>query len=285
MLALFIKLLLLTLPGFAHAQSGAAKLAGQVVCGTERWSAEDRRLVPYGDALDREEAARCIQRGEPTALAVMDAEGRATFYLLEDGAFKVRRQDWLPYIGDTVEIIGEVGSEGGALRLRVDALRVLMHAVADLEPRWEVVPDNPELALKDLSGVRRQLSAYRGQVVVLNFFATYCVPCRRELPSLVAFHNEYSGRGVQVIGVSADGVREGAKVRQFVKETKLNFPVWLGATEDDMGRFGLRPTLPDTVIIGRDGRMAGSVEGTFDPAELRRQVEALLAQPTEHPSR
>jgi thiol-disulfide isomerase/thioredoxin len=120
-------------------------------------------------------------------------------------------------------------------------------------------------------------------VVVLNFFATYCVPCRRELPSLVAFHDEYSGRGVQVIGVSADGVGDGSKVRRFVKEAGLNFPVWLGANEADMGRFGLRPTLPDTVIIGRDGKVAGRVEGTFDPVELRRQVDALLTQPAERP--
>ena len=271
-------LLLLTLPGFARAQTGTAKLTGQVVCGVERWEAEDRRLVPYGNILDREAAARCLLEGEQPVLAVMDAEGRATFYPLKGGAFKARGKDWLPYVGDTVEITGAVGTEGSMTRLRVDALRVVLHATADLEPQWEVVPDDPELALEDLSGAKRQLKAYLGRVVVLNFFATYCVPCRRELPSLVAFHDEYSGRGVQVIGVSADGAGDGSKVRRFVKETGVNFPVWLGATEADMGRFGLRPTLPDTVIIGRDGRVAGRVEGTFDPVELRRRVDALLTR-------
>jgi thiol-disulfide isomerase/thioredoxin len=278
MQAFLIHLILLTLPGFAP-QAGAAKqLTGQVVCGVERWATEDRRLVPYGDILDREAAARCLLEGEHPVLAVMDAEGRATIYQLEGGAFKARRQDWLPYVGDTVEVTGAVVTEGGTARLRVDALRVLVHAMADLEPRWEVVPDDPELALKDLSGAPRRLSAYLGRVVVLNFFATYCVPCRRELPSLAAFHDEYSGRGVQVIGVSADGAGDGSKVRRFVKEVGLNFPVWLGATESDMGRFGLGATLPGTVIIGRDGRVAGRVEGTFDPDELRRQVDALLTR-------
>ena len=283
MRAFLIHLLLLTLPGFAGVQTGAAKLTGQIVCGVERWEAEDRRLVPYGDILDREAAARCLLEAEHPVLAVMDAEGRATFYQLAGGAFRARGKDWLPYVGDTVEITGAVGTEGGTARLRVDALRVVLHATADLEPRWEVVPDDPELALKDLTGARRRLSAYRGRVVVLNFFATYCVPCRRELPSLVAFRDEYSGRGVQVIGVSADGAGDGSKVRRFVKETGVNFPVWLGATEADMGRFGLRPTLPDTVIIGRDGRVAGRVEGSFDPVELRRLVDALLTQPAERP--
>ena len=272
------------LNGSAAAQTGASKLVGQVLCGTERWSAEDRRLVPYGDVLDREDAARCIQKGERAALAVLDAEGGTTFYMLKDGVIKLHGKDWLPYIGDTVEITGVLGGDAGTINLRVDALRVLAHATADFEPQWEIIPDNPELALKDLSGAGRLLSAYRGRVVVLNFFATYCVPCRRELPSLVTFHDEYSGRDLQVIGVSAEGVGEGAKVRQFVKETRLNFPVWLGATADDMRRFGLRQMLPNTVIIGRNGRIATSVEGTFDPVKLRGQLEGLLAQPTGRPS-
>jgi peroxiredoxin len=278
-----ISLLLLILPSFALAQSGDARLVGQVVCGVERWSAADRRLVPYGDTPDREEAGRCIRGGGPVLLAVMDAQGRTNFYLLSDGALKLRGADWTPYIGDTVEVIGAVGRGSGAANLRVDALRVLVHATADLDPRWEVVPDDPELSLKDLSGVRRRLSAYQGRVVVLNFFATYCVPCRRELPGLVAFQGEYSARGVQVVGVSAGGAGDEPKVKRFVKEAGLNFPVWLGATENDMARFGLGRALPDTVIIGRDGRVAGSVEGTLDPRELRRRVDALLAKSGENP--
>jgi peroxiredoxin len=255
---LFVSLLLLP-PTAPPTQSGDAKLVGQVTCGVERWSAEDRRLVPYGDTLDREEAGRCIRRGGHVLLAVMDARG-----------------DWLPYVGDTVEVTGAVGRESGAVNLRVNALRVLVHATADLEPRWEVVPEDPELSLKDFAGVRRRLSEYRGRVVVLNFFATYCVPCRQELPGLIAFQGEYSARGVQVIGVSAGGPGDESKVRKFVKEAGLNFPVWLGATEGDMQRFGLKRALPDTVIIDREGRVAGSVEGTLAPAELRKRVETLL---------
>jgi starvation-inducible outer membrane lipoprotein len=69
-----------------------------------------------------------------------------------------------------------------------------------------------------------------------------------------------------------------AKVRQFIKETKLNFPVWIGATSADMQRFGLGSALPGTLVIGRDGRIIASIRGVIKPAELRKQLETLLAQ-------
>lgn len=272
---------LLTLYVLASGQTEAIKLQGQVVCGTDRWLKEDRRLVPYGDILDREVAAVCIAKGEPPLLAVMDAQGRTTFYPLEEGEFRRPEKGWLSYVGDTVEVTGTVGTKGGTRHLKVAALRVLAPAIADSEPQWEVVPYDPELILKDLSGVRRQLSAYRGRVVILNFFATYCVPCRKELPQLAAIQRGYADRGVQVIVVSVDDVADGAKVRRFVRETKLDLPVWLGATEADMARFGLRATLPDTVIIGRDGKVLERIEGTFISAELRKRIDALLAQAAE----
>jgi len=274
---MFLPTLLLSaaLSIFALGQAGAAlTFQGQVVCGTDQWLKEDRRLVPYGDMFDRAAAASCVAKGEPPLLAVMDAQGRSSFYVLEGGVFKLPERGWLPYVGDAVQVTGAVTTQGGTRHFRVDTLRVVMPAIADSEPRWEIVVEDPELTLKDLTRVRRQLSDYRGRIVVLNFFATYCVPCRKELPQLTAIQREYADRGVQVITVSADDVEDGAKVRRFVRETRLDLPVWLGATEADMARFGLRLTLPDTVIIGRDGRVAWRVEGAFDPAELRRQIDA-----------
>jgi thiol-disulfide isomerase/thioredoxin len=91
--------------------------------------------------------------------------------------------------------------------------------------------------------------------VVLNFWATWCIPCRKEMPDLAAIQNEYAALGVQVIGAGADTLADRSKVLQFAKETRINFPVWLGATTDDMKRFGLGPSLPGTAIIGRDGKI------------------------------
>ena len=63
----------------------------------------------------------------------------------------------------------------------------------------------------------------------LNFWATYCIPCRKEMPDLAAIQNEYAALGVQVIGASTDEAADRAKVLQFVRETKINFPIWMGA--------------------------------------------------------
>ena len=268
--------LLLALFCFAHGQADTAKLQGQIVCGTADWLKEDRRLVPYGDVLDREAAARCIEQGGPAQLAVLDAHGQTTFYALEGDAFGREQRGWLTYVGDAVEITGTVSTQDGSRRVKVDTLRVLVPAIADSGPQWDVVPGALDLTLKDLAGVRRQLGAYRGRVVILNFFATYCVPCRHELPLLTMIQDEYAVKGVQVIGISADEVWAVAKVRQFAKATKLNFPVWLGATEADMARFGLRATLPNTVIIAPDGRVVGRIEGPCNSAELRKQLDSLL---------
>jgi thiol-disulfide isomerase/thioredoxin len=208
----------------------------------------------------------------------MGSQGRTNFYVLEGGDFNLPGKGWLTYVGDVVEVTGSVSRKGGTAHLRVTTARMVTHALADSERLWEIVPYDPELALKDLSGARRRLSEYRGRVVVLNFFATYCVPCRKELPQLTAIQRKYADKGVQVIAVSADELSDAAKVRRLVRETKLDVPVWLGATEADMARFGLRPMLPDTVIIGRDGRVAERVEGVFNPAELRKQIDALTTQ-------
>ncbi|HWN99463.1 MAG TPA: TlpA disulfide reductase family protein [Blastocatellia bacterium] len=132
--------------------------------------------------------------------------------------------------------------------------------------------------LKDMLGVEQRLSAYRGRVVVLNFWATYCIPCRKEMPDLAAIQNQYAALGVQIIGASSDDSTALVKVRQFIKEAKINFPVWIGASAVDMERFGLGSALPGTLVIGRDGKIIASIRGVIKPAELRRQIESLLAR-------
>ena len=97
------------------------------------------------------------------------------------------------------------------------------------------------------------------------------------MPDLASIQNEYAALGVQVVGASADEVEDRAKVLQFVKENKVNFPVWTGATTADMMRFGLGAALPGTIIIGRDGRVAKVVSGIVNQAELKKQIDVMLA--------
>ena len=118
-----------------------------------------------------------------------------------------------------------------------------------------VIGAEPELALKDIYGVEQKLSDLRGRVVVLNFWATYCGPCVREMPELVAIQNQYAALGVQVVGASLDTPAERNEVRKFITNLKINFPIWLGATTKDMARFGFGATIPNTAIIGRDGKV------------------------------
>ena len=133
------------------------------------------------------------------------------------------------------------------------------------------------MTLKDLFGAEQRLGALKGRIIVLNFWATYCVPCRQEMPDLTAIQNEYAALGVQVIGASADEAEDRDKVLQFVKETRINFPIWMGATTADMMRFGLGAALPGTVIVGRDGRIAKVISGLINQADLKKQIDVMLA--------
>jgi peroxiredoxin len=99
------------------------------------------------------------------------------------------------------------------------------------------------------------------------------------MPDLALIQNEYAALGVQVIGASTDEANDRGKVLQFVKETKINFPIWLGATTADMIRFGLGGALPGTIIVGKDGRVVRVISGVVNQADLKKQINALLALP------
>ncbi len=132
------------------------------------------------------------------------------------------------------------------------------------------------LELPDLSGRRQSLADYRGRIVVLNFWATWCVPCREEMPILVSLQRRYGERGVQVIGASVDWESSRQEVARFAQKMKLNFPVWAGATVADMQRLGLGTALPATAIIGRDGTIAARILGIIDRDDMEERVEWLL---------
>jgi len=131
-----------------------------------------------------------------------------------------------------------------------------------------------ELTLKDIEGRDVRLSDYRGKVVMLNFWATWCPPCRKEIPDLIKLQRDYGSRGLQVIGVTYPP-EDLAEVRQFVREAKVNYPIALGSKETRM-LFSSSEALPMTVVIGKDGRVRDIIEDILLPKEFEEKIKPLL---------
>jgi thiol-disulfide isomerase/thioredoxin len=270
--------LLLALTFGRVAQNAPTKLEGQIVCCADCWNRADRKTVPYGTPADLVKASDCVAKGDPTLLAVaMNGGAAIVFYHLEDGAYKKPGKNWLEFVGSRVEITGLTHSKKDKYFVRVDELKVLA-TPEQISPPPNVIGNEEELVLKDIFGVEQKLSSFRGRVVVLNFWATFCGPCLKEMPDLAAIQNQYAALGAQVIGAAADTMAEQKEVRKFITDLKINFPVWLGSTTEDMARFGLGPALPGTVIVGRDGKIFAVYRGVIKVADLKKQLDALIAK-------
>jgi thiol-disulfide isomerase/thioredoxin len=132
----------------------------------------------------------------------------------------------------------------------------------------------PRLELNDIEGRALRLSDYKGKVVLLNFWATWCAPCRAEMPDLVKWQREYKNRGLQVIGITYPP-EELAEVREFIKSIKVNYPVALGE-EQTKAIFDKGETLPVTVVIDKKGMVREVIQGIIFPEEFERKVKPLL---------
>ncbi|MGA3210878.1 MAG: redoxin domain-containing protein [Terriglobales bacterium] len=131
----------------------------------------------------------------------------------------------------------------------------------------------PDFSLLDLEGQQLALANYKGKVVLLDFWATWCVPCRAEIPHFVAFQVKYREQGLQVVGISMD---DGPKpVREFYQEFKINYPVAIGNAQV-ADAYGGVLGLPVTVLIGRDGRIQARYVGVVEMPVLEEKINALL---------
>ncbi len=132
----------------------------------------------------------------------------------------------------------------------------------------------PDFTLTDISGNKLSLSDYRGKVVLLDFWATWCGPCRIEIPGFVELQNRYRGQGLAVVGVSMDDGPE--PVREFYKEFRMNYRVVLGS--DKIGElYGGVYGFPTTFLIGRDGRIYAKHVGAADISVFEEEIKQLLA--------
>jgi thiol-disulfide isomerase/thioredoxin len=272
--SIYILIAVMAFSVFTAAQNSAVRLEGQVVCCADCWAEADRTKVEYGNAEDLLKAKSCVEGGDPTLLAVRTGD-RFKFYQLAEGKFRLAEKNWLAYVGKKISVSGTVNKTKKAEIVKVDALEILEKSLAERQSA-EVLGTQVELKLKDLLGAEQTLAQYKGRIVVLNFWATYCVPCRKEMPDLSAIQNEFAALGVQIIGASTDEASERPKVLQFIKDVKINFPIWLGADASDTLRFGVGTALPATVIIDKDGKIYKTISGIVNQTDLRKDIEKLL---------
>ena len=119
----------------------------------------------------------------------------------------------------------------------------------------------PGLALNDVNGAAHDLAQYRGQVVLINFWATWCEPCREEMPSIQRLRERLAGKGFAVLMVNVDEPE--SRVRHFLTETRLNLPVLIDRNKNATRAWGVR-VMPSSFIVGPDGRIRYRVVGEID---------------------
>jgi thiol-disulfide isomerase/thioredoxin len=130
-------------------------------------------------------------------------------------------------------------------------------------------PPAPPFALKNLEGrLVAPLKDYKGKIVVINFWATWCAPCLAEVPEFVRLQRSYRNRGLQVIGVTYPPVNP-ARIRRLAFKSRINYPLLFG-NRRIAKLYGVTNVLPVTIIVGRQGRLEGRIDGVTDLEEVKK---------------
>lgn len=137
-------------------------------------------------------------------------------------------------------------------------------------------PGLMESALADLKGTKTPLATWKGKVLVINFWATWCAPCRKEIPALIRMQQKFGPRGLQFVGIAID---EKDKVEPYVREMGINYPILIGeldAVELSRSLGNQLGALPFTVVVDRTGKVVKTELGGVDEARLTGVVQPLL---------
>lgn len=134
---------------------------------------------------------------------------------------------------------------------------------------------NLDFTLHDVDGREIALSHFRGDVVLINFWATWCTPCRVEIPDFIGLYAKYHERGLVILGVSVDDPVP--RLVSFVAEFRMTYPVLVGAERRDLlDAFGQLGGFPTSLLISREGKVCARYEGRVDKTDLEGRIQALL---------
>jgi thiol-disulfide isomerase/thioredoxin len=134
----------------------------------------------------------------------------------------------------------------------------------------------PNLELKDLAGHSQKTASLRGSIVVISFWATWCTPCREELPRLSKLAQDYSANSVRFVAISIDEPKDRVKVAPYVAEQKLAMEIWVGGDTDMLAQVGLGDIVPGTIILDQQGEIIGRITGEAREEDIRSRVDWLL---------
>ena len=149
-------------------------------------------------------------------------------------------------------------------------------AVASLSAqKAELKPANLNFSFKDINAKKVSLSDFKGKVILLDFWATWCIPCKREIPGFIELQKKFGDRGLQIIGLSVDDPLTAAKT--YATDMKMNYPVLLAeGKEDILKAYDPIPSIPVSVIIDRQGRIVARHLGIASMDVFEKEIVPLL---------
>src|SRR6266849_8307509 len=153
-------------------------------------------------------------------------------------------------------------------------LRMARRSGVIAAPRITHATVAPDFSLESLDGKNMRLSDLRGKAVLLNFWATWCAPCKIEMPWFVELQNQYGREGLQVVGVAMDDASK-EDIAKFAKDMGVNYPILIG--KESVGdQYGGIPALPESFFIGRDGKMVDKIIGLKGKSEIEDAIKKAL---------
>jgi thiol-disulfide isomerase/thioredoxin len=162
---------------------------------------------------------------------------------------------------------------------RIDMLRnlptlaLLLAFTAPIPALGKPVPD---LKFHDLAGHNQRLNDVHGSITVISFWATWCTPCREELPRLSLLSQQYAAQGVRFIAISVDNPKDFAKIQPFLQQQHISLNVWTGADIGTLDRLGLGDVVPATIVLDSNGEIIGRISGEARDPDVTAYLDWLL---------